>query len=60
MAGLIQGPCEVLPPDKFKEETDRTFLGTEANNGLRPIFQCKYVFSPLLFDPNTLLILTLV
>lgn len=57
MAGLIQGPCEVLPPDKFKEESERrTLLGPEANNGLRPIFLCKYVFS---LDPNTLLILTL-
>ncbi|RVW29964.1 PHD finger protein [Vitis vinifera] len=59
-AGLIQGPCEVLPPDKFKEESERrTLLGTEANDGLWPIFLCKYVLSPLIFDPNTLLILTI-
>ncbi|KAF9625374.1 hypothetical protein IFM89_022166 [Coptis chinensis] len=32
-AGLVQGPCEVFPPNKFKEENQ--------NNGLRPNFLFK-------------------
>ncbi|KAF8410802.1 hypothetical protein HHK36_003339 [Tetracentron sinense] len=44
MAGLIQGPCEVLPPNKFKDESERRIhLGHEANDGLQPVFLCKYV-----------------
>lgn len=53
-AGLIQGPCEVLPPDKFKEESERrTLLGTEANDGLWPIFLCKWFYDKFngLFQP---------
>lgn len=43
MAGLIQGPCEVLPLAKFSEENERrSRLGHEANNELRPVFLCKY------------------
>ena len=46
MASLIQGPCEVLPAAKFKEESERrSQLGIEANEGLRAIFLCKYVYS---------------
>ncbi|KAK9268865.1 hypothetical protein L1049_001389 [Liquidambar formosana] len=54
MAGLIQGPCEVLPLDKFKEESERrTSLGTEANDGLQPIFLCKWFYDEFkgLFQP---------
>lgn len=43
MAGLIQGPCEVLTPTKFSKESEkRSNLGPEANNELQPIFLCKY------------------
>ncbi|XP_057474781.1 uncharacterized protein LOC130762923 [Actinidia eriantha] len=45
MAGLIRGPCEVLPPSKFIEESERrSRLGTGTNNGLRPVFLCKWFF----------------
>ncbi|XP_024156790.1 endochitinase A isoform X3 [Rosa chinensis] len=43
MAGLIQGPCEVLPPAKFSEEIERrSQLGHDTNNELRPVFLCKW------------------
>ena len=46
MASSIQGPCEVLPAAKFKEENERrSQLGIEANEGLSAIFVCKYVYS---------------
>lgn len=46
MAGLIQGPCEVLPPAKFSEENERrSQAGPDANMGLQPVFLCKYVSS---------------
>ncbi|XWS51813.1 hypothetical protein CRYUN_Cryun11dG0014700 [Craigia yunnanensis] len=45
MASLIQGPCEVLPAAKFKEESERrSQLGIEANEGLRAIFVCKWLY----------------
>ncbi|KAA8523629.1 hypothetical protein F0562_010052 [Nyssa sinensis] len=45
MAGLIQGPCEVLSPGIFVEESERrTRLGTRANGGLRPLFLCKWFY----------------
>ncbi|CAK9163889.1 unnamed protein product [Ilex paraguariensis] len=45
MAGLIQGPCEVLPPRQFiKESERRTLLGMEANDGLQPLFLCKWFY----------------
>lgn len=45
MASLIKGPCEVLPPIKFKEEGDRrTALGTESSSGLQPLFICKWFY----------------
>ncbi|KAL5548487.1 hypothetical protein UlMin_003718 [Ulmus minor] len=45
MAGLIQGPCEVLPPTKFKEESERrSQTGIEPNSGLRPLFVCKWLY----------------
>ncbi|XWS27798.1 hypothetical protein CRYUN_Cryun25bG0010900 [Craigia yunnanensis] len=46
MVSSIQGPCEILPAAKFKEEIERrSQLGIEANEGLRAIFLCKYVYS---------------
>ncbi|XP_048420174.1 protein piccolo isoform X1 [Pyrus x bretschneideri] len=45
MAGLIRGPCEVLSPAKFSGETERqSQLEQEANNELRPIFLCKWIY----------------
>ncbi|XVF03750.1 hypothetical protein REPUB_Repub05bG0020400 [Reevesia pubescens] len=45
MASSIQGPCEVLPADKFKEESERrSQLGIEANEGLTAIFLCKWLY----------------
>ncbi|XP_008227014.1 PREDICTED: uncharacterized protein LOC103326553 [Prunus mume] len=45
MAGLIQGPCEVLTPTKFSKECEkRSNLGPEANNELQPIFLCKWIY----------------
>ncbi|OVA10065.1 Bromo adjacent homology (BAH) domain [Macleaya cordata] len=42
-ASLIQGSCEVLSPNKFKEECERrTRLEHETNDGLQPVFLCKY------------------
>ncbi|XP_056163930.1 uncharacterized protein LOC115666572 [Syzygium oleosum] len=42
MACSIQGPCEVLPPAKYKEETERrSHIGSEANVKLRPLFLCN-------------------
>ncbi|XVF70752.1 hypothetical protein PTKIN_Ptkin11bG0188000 [Pterospermum kingtungense] len=45
MASSIQGPCEVLPAAKFKEESERrSQLGAESNEGLRAIFLCKWLY----------------
>ncbi|XP_043692726.1 uncharacterized protein LOC122643145 isoform X2 [Telopea speciosissima] len=45
MAGLIQGPCQVLPPNKFKEESERrSHLPRGANDGLQPVFLCKWFY----------------
>lgn len=43
-AGLIEGPCKVLPPRLFIEESQRKTLGMEASGGLRPLFVCKWFF----------------
>lgn len=44
MAGSIQGPCEVLPSDKFKQENDRRCqLGIEECTRIQPIFLCRFV-----------------
>ncbi|KAH7844718.1 hypothetical protein Vadar_030942 [Vaccinium darrowii] len=44
-AGLIRGPCVVLPPSKFNEESGRrSRLGPGANDGLQPLFLCKWFF----------------
>lgn len=56
-AGLIKGPCEVLPPTKFKEANEkRNDLGTEASKGSHPLFLCKYVFFSLLVLMSHILI----
>ncbi|KAI8005797.1 putative BPI/LBP family protein [Camellia lanceoleosa] len=45
LAGLIRGPCEVLPPGKFIEESERrSRLGSAANDGLWPLFVCKWIY----------------
>ncbi|XVE50744.1 hypothetical protein DITRI_Ditri01bG0187800 [Diplodiscus trichospermus] len=45
MASSIQGPCEVLPAAKFKEESERrSQLGIEENKGLKAIFLCKWLY----------------
>ncbi|GLT83608.1 hypothetical protein SLE2022_018860 [Rubroshorea leprosula] len=45
MAGLIQGPCEVLPASKFKEESEKQIqLEVEGNKGSRSIFLCKWLY----------------
>ncbi|KAK9080676.1 hypothetical protein SSX86_000434 [Deinandra increscens subsp. villosa] len=45
MAGLIHGPCEVLPPSKFSEESDlRTRLKSRANDRPEAIFLCKWFY----------------
>ncbi|XP_058213054.1 uncharacterized protein LOC131324886 isoform X4 [Rhododendron vialii] len=45
VAGLIRGPCVVLPPSKFNEESGRrSRLGPGANDGLQPLYLCKWFF----------------
>ncbi|KAI3973819.1 hypothetical protein MKX01_030395 [Papaver californicum] len=41
-AGLIQGPCEVLSPNKFKKVSERN--QSETDDGLQPIFLCKWFY----------------
>ncbi|KAE8650124.1 hypothetical protein Csa_010729 [Cucumis sativus] len=42
--GLIRGPCEVLSVAKYKEELERRKqLSPGEDNGIKPIFLCKYV-----------------
>ncbi|XP_010274120.1 PREDICTED: uncharacterized protein LOC104609484 [Nelumbo nucifera] len=56
MAGLIQGPCDVLPSNKFKEEIERRMhLGDGENDGLRPVFICKWAYDEFkgVFRPVT-------
>lgn len=48
MAGLIEGPCEVLPPSKFTEERERRTRAVTEKNDLRPLYLCKYVLLCLL------------
>ncbi|KAI7729937.1 hypothetical protein M8C21_031296 [Ambrosia artemisiifolia] len=45
LAGLIHGPCEVLPPSKFSVERDlRTRLRSRASDGQKPLFLCKWFY----------------
>ncbi|XP_050218569.1 uncharacterized protein LOC126669207 [Mercurialis annua] len=44
-ADLIEGPCEVLPPTKYQETSERrTQLETEGKNESRPVFLCKWFY----------------
>ncbi|CAK9321799.1 unnamed protein product [Citrullus colocynthis] len=44
--GLIRGPCEVLPFAKYQEELERRKqLGLGADNGIKPIFLCKWFYT---------------
>ncbi|XP_027940344.1 uncharacterized protein LOC114194370 [Vigna unguiculata] len=54
MASSIQGPCEVLPSDKFKQENDRRCqLGIEESTRIQPIFLCRWFYDEFkkLFQP---------
>ncbi|KAK6149366.1 hypothetical protein DH2020_016891 [Rehmannia glutinosa] len=42
LAGLIESPCEVLPPRRFAEESERrTRLRKQLNGHLPPLYVCK-------------------
>ncbi|XP_008449200.3 uncharacterized protein LOC103491150 isoform X1 [Cucumis melo] len=44
--GLIRGPCEVLSVAKYKEELERRKqLGPGEDNGIKPIFLCKWFYT---------------
>ncbi|XP_073124395.1 uncharacterized protein [Henckelia pumila] len=43
MAGLIESPCQVLPPRKFAEESERrTVSGTQHCSP--PLYLCKWIY----------------
>lgn len=45
MAGLIQGPCEVHPPRKFTEESERRArLAKGSNDVSQPLYICKWIY----------------
>lgn len=45
MAGLIQGPCEVHPPRKFTEESERRArLPKGSSDVSRPLHICKWIY----------------
>ncbi|CAN4096914.1 unnamed protein product [Withania somnifera] len=45
MAGLIQGPCEVHPPRKFTEESERRArLPKGSNDVSQPLYICKWIY----------------
>ncbi|KAL5715539.1 hypothetical protein ACHQM5_017345 [Ranunculus cassubicifolius] len=52
-AGSIQGPCEVLPPNKFMQESERRRI--HSNDVSHPIFLCKWFYDEMkgLFRPVT-------
>lgn len=44
-AGLIHGPCEVLPPSKFAEESVvRTRSRARSSDRSKPLFLCKWFY----------------
>ncbi|KAE9606373.1 hypothetical protein Lal_00013614 [Lupinus albus] len=56
MASSIRGLCEVLPSDKFKQESDRrSQLGNETSARFQPIFSCRWFYDEIkkLFQPVT-------
>ncbi|KAM0018574.1 putative chromatin regulator PHD family [Helianthus debilis subsp. tardiflorus] len=45
VAGLIHGPCEVLPPSKFSEESDlQARLRSRGSERQKPLFLCKWFY----------------
>ncbi|KAL6570817.1 hypothetical protein OROGR_000367 [Orobanche gracilis] len=45
LAGLIESPCEVLPPRRFTEESERrTRLRKQLNDHLPPLYVCKWIY----------------
>ncbi|PIM97270.1 hypothetical protein CDL12_30261 [Handroanthus impetiginosus] len=45
MAGLIESPCEVLPPRRFAEEIERrTRSGKQLSGQLPPLYVCKWIY----------------
>lgn len=45
MAGLIEGPCEVLPPRRFAEESERRIRsGRQINEHLPPLYLCRWIY----------------
>ncbi|GAV85863.1 BAH domain-containing protein [Cephalotus follicularis] len=47
-ASLIQSPCDILPPSKFNEMSERrNQLGTEPNQGSVPVFLCRWLYDEL-------------
>ncbi|KAL4566885.1 hypothetical protein LXL04_031011 [Taraxacum kok-saghyz] len=48
LAGLIHGPCEVLPPSKFSEENNvRTRLRARGSERRKPLFLCKWFYDEI-------------
>ncbi|CAH1428735.1 unnamed protein product [Lactuca virosa] len=48
LAGLIHGPCEVLPPSKFSEENAvRTRLRARGSDRRKPLFLCKWFYDEI-------------
>ncbi|KAG9143207.1 hypothetical protein Leryth_010132 [Lithospermum erythrorhizon] len=43
-AGLIQGPCYVLPPNKFEAEKERVCSAMEGDYSSRSCFVCKWIY----------------
>ncbi|KAG8386077.1 hypothetical protein BUALT_Bualt03G0111400 [Buddleja alternifolia] len=44
-AGSIESPCEVLPPRRFAEESERrTRSGTQLNDQFPPLYLCKWIY----------------
>ncbi|KAL3632708.1 hypothetical protein CASFOL_025692 [Castilleja foliolosa] len=45
LAGLIESPCEVLPPRRFAEEIEkRNQLREQLNDPLPPLYVCKWIY----------------
>ncbi|KAK4343978.1 hypothetical protein RND71_037072 [Anisodus tanguticus] len=45
MAGLIQGPCEVHPPQKFTAESERRArLAKGSTDVSQPLYICKWIY----------------
>lgn len=40
----ICGPCDVLPEDKFREESTRRALLKDKDSGLHPFFMCRWKY----------------